>query len=105
MISMIQIVAEGLQDNRPSNERNPLIPRELKCERPQAMYALLEDFYKVQCMLDAKVGSVEAIAARIFYRLEMINDEIKGRDDLKGLQFHIDEIEKAADELYFLVDK
>ena len=102
MIHLLQPTETGILDNRPVGERNPTLPRLIKCENPHEVLALIEDFHEFKDDLDDTNKEIVEQTRGIFYHLEMIESEIRGLTP--AFKDHLDQIRDAAGELFAMGD-
>jgi hypothetical protein len=101
MIHLLQPTNDGILDNRPVGERNPTLPRLIKCENPHEIMALIEDFCEFKDDLDVTNKEIAKQTKAIFYHLEMLKDLGAGTG---GFKHHLDQIRDAAGKLFSMGD-
>jgi hypothetical protein len=101
MIHLLHPTNDGILDNRPVGERNPTLPRIIKCENPHDVLSLIEDFCEFKDDLDVTNKEIVEKTQAIFYHLEMLKDLGAGTGVFKH---HLDQIREAAGELFAMGD-
>jgi hypothetical protein len=104
MIHLLQPTETGILDNRPVGERNPTLPRLIKCENPYEVLSLIEDFYEFKEDLDETNKEIVRLTQHIFYHLEMVESKLKGRDMMSDFKLHLDQIRDGAGALFAMGD-
>jgi hypothetical protein len=104
MIHLLQPTETGILDNRPVGERNPTLPRLIRCENPHDVLALVEEFYQNRDELDETNKEIVRLTQHIFYHLEMVEAKLKGRDMMRDFKLHLDQIRDGAGALFAMGD-
>jgi len=104
MIHLLQPTDNGILDNRPVGERNPTLPRLIKCENPHDVLALIEEFYQNRDELDETNKEIVDKTRTIFYHLDALVACLGQTGLAEDIKDHLDQIRDAAGELFAMGD-
>ena len=104
MIHLLQPTETGILDNRPVGERNPTLPRIIKCENPHEVIALIEEFYQNRDELDETNKEIVDKTRAIFYHLDALVAVLGQTALSEDVKVHLDQIRDAAGKLFSMGD-
>jgi hypothetical protein len=104
MINLLHPTDNGILDNRPVGERDPTLPRLIRCENPHDVLSLIEDFSQYKDDLGATKRAIVEQTQTIFYHLEMMETCLQLSGAYSSVQEHLDQLREAAGELFALGD-